>query len=50
LSAGAAERASVNYRQESPDETLAAARGFLHAGILSAGVWLLIGAVIYWLT
>jgi hypothetical protein len=44
------ERSSANYRREPPDETLAAARGFLNAGILSAGVWLLIGAVIWWLT
>lgn len=49
LSVGAAERPSANYRQEPQDETLAAARGFLSASILSAGVWLLVGAVIYWL-
>jgi hypothetical protein len=50
VSAGTAERTSVNYREEPKDEALAAVRGFLNAGILSAGVWLVAGALIYWLT
>jgi hypothetical protein len=48
--ARAADGSTANHRQESQDETLAAARGFLRASLLSAGIWLLIGGIIYWLS
>jgi hypothetical protein len=50
VSAGAADRTSASYRQEPQNESVAAVRGFLNASILSAGVWLLVGILIYWLT